>query len=53
VLYEAKRVEDAEKLSASDPLVVKNLRKKYKKKGKRFNAVDNLSFGIESAGCFG
>jgi ABC-type glutathione transport system ATPase component len=53
VLEEAKRVEYADKISIDEPLVVRNLIKKYKKKGKRFNAVDNLSFGIQSSECFG
>lgn len=53
MIDEVNRVKNAEKLSVSEPLVVKNLVKKYKKKGKNFNAVDNLSFGIESSECFG
>jgi len=52
-MEEAKRVEYADRIAVDEPLVVRNLIKKYKKKGKRFNAVDNLSFGIQSSECFG
>ena len=54
-MYEADRVEYAsyDLENKGDPLIVKNLRKRYKKKGTYFNAVDDLSFGVKSSECFG
>ena len=40
-------------LVGKEPIVVKNLYKKYKVKGKEVVAVNNLSFGVASGECFG
>lgn len=40
-------------LITKEPLVIRDLRKEFKKEGRRFAAVDNLSFGVESGECFG
>jgi hypothetical protein len=37
----------------TEPVVVKNLVKKFKKNGKSFSAVDNINFGIGKGKCFG
>lgn len=37
----------------TEPVVVKDLVKKYKKNGRRFSAVDNVNFGIKKGTCFG
>ncbi|CAF0704109.1 unnamed protein product [Brachionus calyciflorus] len=40
-------------LSEQEPLIVSNLRKEFKKNGRYFAAVDNLSFGVLPGECFG
>jgi ABC-type uncharacterized transport system ATPase subunit len=44
---------DLNKLIQSDPLVIKNLVKTYKKNSMVFNAVNDLNFGIPKGTCFG
>lgn len=55
VEMEATRIKkaDLEKISKREPLIVKGLAKVYKKGKVKFNAVDNLNFGIEQEQCFG
>lgn len=55
VFRETKRIEglDINKLIDIEPLVVKNLFKKFKKNKKTLIAVNNLSFGIKKSTCFG
>lgn len=55
VQEEARRIKQADlsDLVDKEPIVAKNLSKLFKKDSKYFYAVDNLSFGVASAECFG
>nr|UOU03317.1 ATP-binding cassette subfamily A3-like 4 [Brachionus rubens] len=55
VRAESERIDKAniKFLSDNEPLVVSNLRKEFKKSGRKFAAVDNLSFGVLPGECFG
>ena len=51
--YNRIMIADLNNLVQSDPLVVKNLVKTYKKNSMVFNAVNDLNFGIPKGTCFG
>ena len=55
ILDESNRIINADirQITINEPLVVKNLIKRYKKNRKSFNAVNNLSFGVQQSECFG
>ena len=55
VRNEAARLDNADlkELSSTEPLVVHNVVKSFKKRGQKFIAVNNLSFGISQKECFG
>ena len=55
VADEATRIQNVnlEEFSEKVPLMLHGLVVKYDKKGEKFVAVDNLSFGIVKSECFG
>ena len=52
---EAKRISNSkiQDLSKEEPLIVRDLLKRFQKSKIYFNAVNNMSFGIKKADCFG
>ena len=44
---------DLDEISKSEPLIVSNLYKMFKKRKKPFVAVNRVSFGVNSNQCFG
>jgi ATP-binding cassette subfamily A (ABC1) protein 3 len=53
VRVEAKRVESTHISKLDDPLIIRNLTKKYRRRGRKYTAVKNLSVGVGQAECFG
>lgn len=53
VKNESIRIQSLNTKELTEPVVVKNLVKKFKKNGKSFSAVDNINFGIGKGKCFG
>ena len=53
VRIEAKRIESYDISQLDDPLVIKNLTRRFKKRGKKYAAVNDLSLGVGKAECFG
>ena len=55
VLRESLRIETSnlQDLIQREPLVVKNLKKEFRRNRIRFMAVNNVSFGIQKKECFG
>lgn len=53
VRNEAYRIQSLNMSQLTDPVVVKNLVKKFKKNGRNFSAVNNINFGIGKGECFG
>jgi hypothetical protein len=50
---ESNRVQSLDVKYLSEPVVVRNLVKKFKKNSRTFSAVKNLNFGMSKASCFG
>jgi hypothetical protein len=47
------KYENFHALTKKEPIVVRDLVKIFKKSGKTFSAVNNLSFGVQPTECFG
>lgn len=53
VRNESFRIQTLDTRHLVDPVVVKNLVRRFKKNGRNFNAVNNINFGIGKGECFG